>query len=65
MPRARRRCLSRRTGLHGLPAFRPVTDAELAAVRSLRNELTSRWHALPPGATLHVPFPATTHEVTP
>jgi hypothetical protein len=51
--------------LHGLPGFRPVTEAELSGARSLRNELTARWHALAPGATLNVPFPATTHEVTP
>ena len=38
--------------------FRPVTDAELARVRELRDTLGLRWYALEPGGTLSVPFPA-------
>lgn len=48
---------------HQLAPFRPVTEAELARVRSLRTDLTARWHALPPGATLALPFPAATPQV--
>ena len=47
-------------GLQGqkLAPFRPITEAELGQVRGLRDALQARWHALPAGATLEVPFPA-------
>lgn len=44
-------------GIKAAP-FRSVTDDELARVRTLRDELATRWRALPPGETLEVPFPA-------
>jgi len=43
---------------HGLPPFRPLTDAELGRVRTLRGELQARWRGLTPGATLEISFPA-------
>lgn len=46
------------TGVNVTP-FRSVTDAELARVRALRDELAARWRALAPGDTLEIPFPAT------
>lgn len=39
-------------------AFTPITDAQLEQVRRLRDALRAQWYALPPGATLEVPFPA-------
>jgi len=42
----------------GLQAFRPVGDGELAEVRALRGTLSARWHALGPGETLELIFPA-------
>lgn len=38
--------------------FKPVTAAELASVRALRQALDSRWRGLAPGTTLEVEFPA-------
>ena len=38
--------------------FPPITDAQLATVRALRRALEARWHALPPGETLEIEFPA-------
>ncbi len=43
---------------HGLPPVRPLSAAELAAVRALRSELHARWTGLAPGATLELPFPS-------
>jgi hypothetical protein len=43
---------------HGLPPFRPLTDAELGRVRTARGRLQGRWRAVPPGGTLEVSFPA-------
>jgi hypothetical protein len=37
----------------------PLTEAALERIRRLRDQLESRWRALPPGATLEVEFPAT------
>jgi hypothetical protein len=42
----------------GIAPFRPVGEAELAAVRALRDDLSARWRVLPLGGTLEVPFPA-------
>ena len=41
----------------GRPEPRPLTDPELTRVRSRIHELFTRWNALPPGATLELPFP--------
>lgn len=38
------------------PPFRPITDDELAAIRSLRSELTRRWGAVPYGGTLELEY---------
>jgi hypothetical protein len=38
--------------------FEPMSDAQLAQVRHLRDMLQIRWDALPSGATLEVSFPA-------
>ena len=38
-------------------AFRALTEEELVRVRTLRDELSGRWRALPPGDTLQVEFP--------
>jgi hypothetical protein len=37
---------------------RPFTDEELARVRKLRSELSTRWFAVEPGASLDLQFPA-------
>ena len=42
----------------GTEPFRPVGDDELVRVRELSDTLVGRWHALPAGDTLAVPFPA-------
>ena len=39
------------------PGGTPMTEADLAAIRSLRDELQARWIALAPGQTLEIPFP--------
>jgi hypothetical protein len=41
----------------GRPKPRQLTDAELTRVRSRIDELSVRWRALPPGATLELTFP--------
>jgi len=41
----------------GVPAFRPVSDDELAAVRALRSGLQTRWFELAPAATMDLDFP--------
>lgn len=49
------------SALRATPAadlFRPLTAAELAAIRGLRDNLAARWGALAPGDTLEAPFPA-------
>lgn len=38
--------------------FEPLTEAQLASVRALRQALESRWSALAPGTTLEIEFPA-------
>ncbi|MGH7520615.1 MAG: hypothetical protein ACREMI_05010 [Gemmatimonadales bacterium] len=38
--------------------FNPLSEAELASVRALRQALESRWWELAPGTTLEVGFPA-------
>lgn len=37
---------------------RPLTATELTRIRATRGELEARWEALPPGATMELPFPA-------
>lgn len=44
--------------LPGAPRLRVVTDDELARIRATAAELLGRWHALPVGETLELPFPA-------
>jgi len=39
------------------PGGAAITEADLAAIRSLRDELHARWIALAPGQTLEIPFP--------
>ena len=39
------------------PGETSITSAQLAAVRSLRDDLHQRWIALAPGQTLEIPFP--------
>jgi hypothetical protein len=41
-----------------LEVLQPITDAQLEATRALWRELATRWHGLPPGATLEITFPA-------
>ena len=41
----------------GRTPFRPIAADELARTRALRNDLQTRWEALPPGGVLTVPFP--------
>jgi hypothetical protein len=41
---------------HGQTGWRPLSDAELDAVRAKARELAGRWHALAPGETLELPF---------
>ena len=43
----------------GLNAERRLSEHELEAIRSLRDQLIARWHATAPGDTLEVPFPST------
>src|SRR6476469_3362003 len=43
----------------GVPADRRLSQHELEAIRSLRDQLIARWHATAPGQTLEVPFPPT------
>jgi len=40
----------------GLPQPRPLTEVDLARVRSRIDELCARWRALPPGTTLELAF---------
>lgn len=40
------------------PRFIPISEAQLASVRALRQALELRWWGLPPGTTLEVEFPA-------
>jgi hypothetical protein len=51
--------LAERLGGQGVPPFRPIADAELVAIRHLRDALQGRWLALRPGDTLEVGFPTT------
>jgi len=43
----------------GVPADRRLSQRELEAIRSLRDQLIARWHATAAGQTLEVPFPPT------
>ena len=43
----------------GLNAERRLSEHELDAIRTLRDQLIARWHATPLGDTLEVPFPPT------
>lgn len=43
--------------LHDLTRFKPLTEAQLANVRALRQALESRWWELARGTTLEVAFP--------
>lgn len=45
-------------GARGMPLPRPLTDDELAKVRSRFDELAAKWRSLPPGETLELGFPA-------
>jgi len=40
-------------------AERRLTEQELSAIRSLRDQLIAEWHATAPGQTLEMPFPPT------
>ena len=40
-------------------ADRRLSEGELEAIRSLRDQLVAKWHATAPGQTLEVPFPPT------
>jgi hypothetical protein len=42
----------------GLPAPAPVTDESLARVRDRLSELVWRWHAMGPGESMELAFPA-------
>jgi hypothetical protein len=41
----------------GMPLPRRLADHDLAKVRARFDELAVKWRALPPGATLELPFP--------
>lgn len=41
----------------GVIAGRRLSEEELEAIRSLRDQLIAEWHATAPGQTLEVPFP--------
>jgi hypothetical protein len=43
----------------GLSAERRLSEHELDAIRTLRDQLIARWHATAPGETLEVRFPPT------
>jgi hypothetical protein len=43
---------------NGRDAPRRLTDDDLARIRKRRAELFERWHALRPGQTLALSFPA-------
>jgi hypothetical protein len=51
--------LAMNTELAGFAPCATVTDAQLAAIRTLRSELTRKWWELPEGETLRIGFPAT------
>lgn len=42
---------------HGIAETRVIDSGELDAIRSMRDRLTERWLALPPGDTLVLTFP--------
>ena len=44
----------------GRPVPRPITEAELARIRTRLAELMGRWNRLPPGGTLELEFPGPT-----
>ena len=46
-------------GLTGssLPGFRPLTEADLSAIRRRRDDLASRWATVGPGDMLEIEFP--------
>jgi hypothetical protein len=41
----------------GRPSFRPISAAQLESIRSLRQDLATRWALLAPGDTLEIEFP--------
>lgn len=50
---------------NGLPAQRPMTDDDLARVRSKRAELFAQWEAVEPGEALEIGYPESNSRPSP